>query len=425
MKTRWIIAGAAVLLVAGAMPWGIGYVTEMQWQQATRELNQSQPVLQVQTDAYRRGLLSAELEGELVVKHPETGERQRIPYQASVSHGVLGSLMDFEPAGGWNADWFPDKAPTLTLESRLWGTATLELTAPAMAIPNVEADATLRSSGGLVRVDIGNLGSEIDALMVWPALRLEGTGFDLNINDVHMEQSMTHLSGDLWTGKGELSVDTVAISQTDAPPITLAGLTVRSETEVTENDTRLDSSLSLDLDRLSIGDDAMGPHHLGFTFGNLDVASWSLLTDSLTELRMLALSGQTGAAHIEQQMAVMERVNTAIRNLAAAGFSAAMTSLRVMTPEGAVTGNAVIEHPQLTAREKTEMLMVMHRLTGHLNLSLPAALAEDYPDLRMQFAPLIKQGLLVQKGDELVMQAVMADLVLTVNDQPIPLPPLL
>ena len=103
MKTRWIIAGAAVLLVAGAMPWGIGYVTEMQWQQATRELNQSQPVLQVQTDAYRRGLLSAELEGELVVKHPETGERQRIPYQASVSHGVLGSLMDFEPAGGWNA----------------------------------------------------------------------------------------------------------------------------------------------------------------------------------------------------------------------------------------------------------------------------------------------------------------------------------
>ena len=140
---------------------------------------------------------------------------------------------------------------------------------------------------------------------------------------------------------------------------------------------------------------------------------------------MLALSGQTGAAHIEQQMAVMERVNTAIRNLAAAGFSAAMTSLRVMTPEGAVTGNAVIEHPQLTAREKTEMLMVMHRLTGHLNLSLPAALAEDYPDLRMQLAPLIKQGLLVQKGDELVMQAVMADLVLTVNDQPIPLPPML
>ena len=60
-----------------------------------------------------------------------------------------------------------------------------------------------------------------------------------------------------------------------------------------------------------------------------------------------------------------------------------------------------------------------------VDLSLPVALAEEYPEFRLQLAPLIKQGLLVEQGDSLVLDASMKDLVLDVNGVEIPLPPLL
>ncbi|HBM50024.1 MAG TPA: DUF945 domain-containing protein, partial [Marinobacter sp.] len=99
--------------------------------------------------------------------------------------------------------------------------------------------------------------------------------------------------------------------------------------------------------------------------------------------------------------------------------------LSLETPEGPVQGSLDISHPELAGAEKDAMLMVMQGLTGELDFSMPMALAEDYAAVRMQVAPLIKQGLLVQEGDRLVMDGRMEDLVLDINGLQIPLPPLL
>ena len=124
-------------------------------------------------------------------------------------------------------------------------------------------------------------------------------------------------------------------------------------------------------------------------------------------------------------MAAMQQINLALRELASAGFSVGMPHLSLSTPEGVVTGNVTVRHPELSAYERAGMLMVMQRLTGDMQLSVPSALAENYPSVRMQLAPMIKQGLLIEDGDQLVMKAVMKDLMVDVNGMEIPLPPLL
>ncbi|MEC7378090.1 MAG: DUF945 family protein, partial [Pseudomonadota bacterium] len=124
MNAKWMIAGAGVLVVAGALPWGVGYVTQQQWQQATQEVNNSQPFVRLETGEYQRGILGSEVMGTVSLTNPDTGESRRFDFQADVTHGVTGSLMDFEPLGGWSAKgagWFPDQEPKLTLETRLWG----------------------------------------------------------------------------------------------------------------------------------------------------------------------------------------------------------------------------------------------------------------------------------------------------------------
>jgi len=60
-----------------------------------------------------------------------------------------------------------------------------------------------------------------------------------------------------------------------------------------------------------------------------------------------------------------------------------------------------------------------------MELSIPLALAENNEAVRMQTAPLIKDGLLITEGDRLLLKATLKDLVLNVNGRPIPLPPLL
>jgi len=428
LKAKWIIAGAGVLVVAGAvMPWVVGYVTEQQWQKVTHELNQSQSFVQMQTEDYRRGFFGAELKGAVTVLNPENGETNRIEYRGTVTHGVSGSFIDFEPVEGWapeGADWF-QKQPELTLETRLWGTAVLELDAPALAIDNPQSGESFRASGGGARGEISDTGSQADALIVWPQVSFTGPDMSIRVDDVRVEQSMSHLNDDVWTGVMEASAASVVLTPPEAPAITIKDVLARSSTEANDDGQRLDSRLSIEAGKVRYQDKAYGPHKLTFAMENLDAASWSQLTTGIAELQGLALAPDEGGQKtFKRQMAAMDQVNMALRNMASAGFSVGFPELLLDTPDGTVTGSVMIGHPELTADQKAGMLMVMPQLTGEMNLSVPAALAEDYPIVRMQLAPLIKQGMLVAEGDRLLLAATLNDMVIDVNGQKIPLPPL-
>ncbi|MBZ2169243.1 DUF945 family protein [Marinobacter sp. F4216] len=426
MKKSWMIAGAVTLAVTGALPWVVGYVTEIQWQQATEEMNRAQPFLQMETADYRRGVLGSDVEGVLVFSNPETGESHRWHYHARVSHGVVGSLLSFEPEGGWSpagTDWFPEAEPKLTLETRLWGKATLELEAPLMTISDASTGESLTTSGGLARLELAGAGARSRALMVWPSVSLSGPELDIRLADLHMEQDMEHLAGDVWTGQMDFSVGSVEMAQPGLPATRLQGLRMNTQAEAQHNDTRLSSSVALNVDEVIQGDQSYGPHQLGLSLNNLDIASWNAFLDAFSSMQALHADGSLAAQ--EQGHAVMDQVSSSLRDVAAAGFSLAMPELMVTTPEGEITGHAEIRHPELSGEQKAGMLLVMQQLTGDFGLSLPRALIDNYPDLRLQMAPLIKEGLLVSEGDRLVMNGKMEDLVLDVNGTEFPLPPLL
>lgn len=428
MQKKWIVAGISVLVVASAMPWVVGYVTEQQWQAVTQEINRSQPFVQVDNGQYQRGYLSSRLQGTLVILNPETGQSQQIGYRASVTHGVIGSYIDFEPEDGWSpkdVDWFPDGSPKLTLESHLWGSAVLELTVPETNLSNDETGETLASSGGTASLSLSGAGTSVEALLNWPSVTLSGPDINIQVSDIHFQQKMKHLRGDIWTGSGDVQIKTASVEPKGQPALILQGLSVSGSSKASPNGERLSSHGNVQLEELNWQGENYGPHQVEMAFDQLDVDSWGRLSESLSEMQVLAAQQKAdGKNRFDQQMAAMADVNTALRDLAAAGFSAGIPSLSLMTPEGEVSGDLVIRHPELTPEQKAGMLLVMQQLEGSLNIRIPAALAENYPAVRMQVAPLIKQGLLVQDGEELAMKASLKDLTVDVNGHEIPLPPL-
>jgi uncharacterized protein YdgA (DUF945 family) len=428
LQKKWIVTSVVVLAAAGLMPWIVGYVTEQQWHAVTEEVNRSQPFIQMSNDQYQRGFLGSDLHGSLVLLNPETGESQRIAYRASVTHGVVGSLMDFQPENGWspdNTEWFPDELPKLTLESRLWGSITLEFSAPAMDLTNTDSGKSLASSGGVARLTMNNVGSSAEARLEWPLLSITGPDMNVEISDFYVEQQMEYLRGRIWTGSGEMRVASTRIEPMGQPAITLQGLSMTGSSEVSPDGERVSSNGEVLLEKVRLQHKSYGPQKLQMALNELNVDSWSKLSESVSELQTLAVQQKAdGKNRFEQQMAAMTDVNAALRDLAAEGFSVGIPELILTTPEGEVSGSIMITHPELTNDQKSGMLLIMQQLTGEMNLRLPVALAENYPAVRMQVAPLIKQGLLIQDGDELAMKASLKDLTMNVNGTEIPLPPL-
>jgi uncharacterized protein YdgA (DUF945 family) len=429
LKKQWMVAGVAVLAVGVVAPWTVGYVTERQWHSVTTEVNSSQPLFRLETRDYNRGYLGADFTGTISVQNPDSGEEHEFEYQARVSHGVTGSLLDFSPPselGSQVEKIFPDEKPKLTLETRLWGTATVELSVPAISVIDEQTGESFDMSESYSRAEISDNGSHADILMLWPGAVIRAPDLRISIEDFRFEQTMEHLTGDVWLGDGELSLAGFELVARDEPTLRFDDLAIQSETFAEDNGKAIGSETVLTLETMTADDKSFGPHRMAFVFNDLDVQSWNELTSALTDMQAAALtaSGDDSRAMMQQQMESMSRINQAMLGLAGEGFSFGFPELSFATPYGPVNGEIMVQHPSLSDDEKDQMMMVMQRLTGNLDLSMPLALVEQYPELGMQIAPLIKQGMVAQEGDRLRLQGTLEDLALDINGNLIPLPPL-
>lgn len=418
-----------MLAVGVVAPWAVGYVTEQQWQSVTAEVNQAQPLFQLETREYNRGYLGADFTGTISVQNPDTGDEHEFEYQARVSHGITGSLLDFSPPselGSQVEKIFPDEKPKLTLETRLWGTAIVELSVPAVSVINEETGESFDMSESYSRAEISGNGSHADILMLWPGAVIRGPDLRISIEDFRFEQTMEHLTGGVWLGDGDMSLSGFELAARDEPTLRFDDLAIRSETFTEDDDESIGSETVMTLETLTADDKSFGPHRMEFVFNGLDVQNWNDLTTAMTDMQSAALttSGGDSSAAMQQQMETMNRINQALLGLAGEGFSFGFPELSFATPHGPVEGEIMVQHPSLSDDEKDQMMMVMQRLTGNLDLSMPLALVEQYPELGMQVAPLIKQGMVVQEGDRVRVQGKLEDLALDINGNLIPLPPL-
>jgi uncharacterized protein YdgA (DUF945 family) len=130
------------------------------------------------------------------------------------------------------------------------------------------------------------------------------------VGDVHLEQRLAWLSGDIWTGTGTLSVESLSVQSPGAEPVVLNDLAMTSASEAKDQDRRLDSTLELDVASVSVGSDAFGPQRMAVSVDNLDVAGWNAFSSAMTDLQAMTVkSGAGGGASFEEQMAVMQRFN--------------------------------------------------------------------------------------------------------------------
>ena len=150
--------------------------------------------------------------------------------------------------------------------------------------------------------------------------------------------------------------------------------------------------------------------------------------DVTTELRVATAqrSSNTNAdQEMQQQMEIMRRMGNAARDVAAAGMSLGMPVIELETPDGEVTGSWELAHPQVPEDERDQMQLVMQRVSGDLSLMVPVALVEANPAIAQNVQGLMNQGLITREDDAYRVKATLKDMMINVNGQEIPLPPLI
>ena len=430
MKTQWMITGAVVLALGAITPWGVGYYTEQQWQGVESGFNDAQNVLKLETREYDRGYMDARVRGAITFIAPEDGEQQSFDYEARVSHGVTGSLMDFSATDQISAEarkFFPDEKPRLTLETRLWGSATIEVTVPEVDVTDAETGETLNISRAHGRADIGAAGSELDIQLEWPGMSVTGPDMAIVVQDFRMDQTLEHLTGDLWLGGGTVTLASLQFNAPAEPAVRLDGLTITSQSDASAGGKRLNGDSSIQLDRLETNGVEFGPHEIQVRFDDLDVASLDEISSAVNDMQQASAASAVDSdpqAMLQQQMQSFQRVSAAMLGLAAEGFSFGFPKIDLSTPQGPVRGELMISHPQLSDDEKSQSMMVMQGLTGNFDISMPTVLVDENPALALQVAPLIKQGMVVQDGDKLRLSGKLEDMALKINGNTLPLPPL-
>lgn len=423
-----MVVGGGLLALGICAPWGVGKVTEQQWQEATRELNSAQSFFRLETRDYERRFFDADLNGSLIFHDPGSGKTTVIPYHGEVSHGVIGSRLDFstpDTDSGVALELFPDDKPSLVLQSRLWGTITVELNVPAISIEDPATGESLNMAESYGWASIREAGAEADIELRWPGLVARGPGMRLALDDLRVSQVASRIRGGVWSGEGDVSLARLDLTYPDQPPLTLEQLSLHSKTWAEDGERAFSSGTTVDLANIDIADDRYGPHHLEFVIDGANIDAWNRVTAAFSEVQASTVGDTSPRVQLERQMQLMMQLSSALRELAGNGIRIGMPEVVLQSPQGPVTGALELRHPALSEQERSQMLMVMQRLRGDLNLAVPVALVNTLPQLKARLAPMIAEGLLVQDGEVYRLDAKLNDLAVDVNGRAIPLPPLI
>lgn len=426
MKKVWIIAGGVVVAAGLSAPWVVGKLTEQHWHTAAERFNDSQPYFVLETDSYERGYLGAEARGRLVAVHSENGKRYPLDWVGDISHGVTSSTIDFhfdledEPE---MAAVFPDEQPTVTVNARAWGSVLVEVTVPAIHYTDEGDLNTLNVSESYAKVNVGRDGESLDAEVRLPGLVLRAPDARVTLNNLTMDQQATLLTGQLWTGDATMTMDKLTVAAQGEPEVVLEGFTMVSNSSADKGGERFGVTTTLTLDNASHGDESHGPHRMEFVLSDVDVVAWNGLLEAITTLQELEANtaGLDYQQAFEQQMRATMALTGSFEAMMTRGLSAS-TDLELSSPDGPITGRLAIAHPEQADGTQVPLMMMAGTITGELAVRLPKALATRYPELGVELAPAVMQGVLVEEGEDYVMNATLNDMIVNLNGNEVPLP---
>jgi uncharacterized protein YdgA (DUF945 family) len=136
-----------------------------------------------------------------------------------------------------------------------------------------------------------------------------------------------------------------------------------------------------------------------------------------------AIQDAQGAADPEAALAgIYPEIEDDLAVLFQRGFSMQLETLDISLPQGVISSQLEIDVPETDDDAPFDWSSVMLRSTGKIDIRIPGAIYELAAMMNEQAGALVAMGILVQDGDDYVMNAEYAQGLFNVNGAPMPIP---
>jgi len=433
-----IIVGMTIVI---GTPYATGMMAEDQYQTMIRA-NPFTPSLQLESRNFKRGVFSSEATTFVEIRDPslremladklgkdESGKTGLLihhhlnhgPFIFTAEQGIAFAVAEATHQVGYSdsindvAKQQSDSMDIFQLDTRLHfdGSQDIELSSREITTKSSKASTTVMPL--LITLVTDKSYRSLKGSGDWDGFTSENSQSEkVSLSDGQFELDMEK-SGELWLGSVELNQHSMVFSSLKARlQMEAMKLNARSSEK---GDARLvDSASEISLQQIKTSDKTFGPGELSLAISNLPAAT----LERLSAIQQQALNSSTSDQQFALQAAGFKSLNL-LPELVSHGIVIDMKKLYLNTPDGEITGHLNISLPKSNPSSLMNIPHLKSIIKLHAELSIPVALIPE-ATMNAKIQPMLKRGYLKMDGMLLKSEIRMSGGVLTMNNQPVPLP---
>ena len=421
-----IIIPVLLLMAVLLMPLGIGLLAQQRYEALIAYQSNTPAIQSIQTHI-QRGWFHSKITSDISLYLPDISDQHiDIVMQQSLRHGPV-LWGDNRPV----SLGFADMQSRITLPDDMQHSLLQALVSHLSLLTQLHYDGS--QSSRLAISELEYLGNDKTHITLYPvkitnhgdltmqqmqsSLNWQGMQVDKEQLRFYIGSSQSHMdiqkSGALWTGAMDWHSDELGFWQGQRA-LQARQVDIKADTRIDEKQ-RVSGTQSLYIERIEDQGTGYGPAAYTLAINHIPMTVFEKLQD---------IQQQIAAQPVNQQQQAMERMGMSmfalLPDILAADPEIKLYNTSFTTPDGSITANIELSLHGLNKQDAMNLPKIKQHLRADMQLQLPALLLSENKDLPID--QLLQKGWLIEKNGLLTTSLHMADGMLTINQQAIPLP---
>lgn len=429
---RWLVVLLVLLaLVVLITPGIVGRLAEQNIADNIEWAESDSPGVSIETERFERGWFTSAGTHRIVLDEGQFREAS-LEYQAATGNMQLPSLiietkLAHGPLpGGSLAPGLATSVSTFSIDPGNGEHVEVPGTLTTRVSLSGESDGHLVLDPGVVDFDGGTVswdGADLKfvsdpstgALAVngdinpW-SVAADGTMANIGTISLSANQSRSEFGFNVGTAvveSGEITLEE------NGSAFSIGGIAFTADTAI--RDQRLDAASTFAMQAMRVPAFGAIDLDMDFTLTGADAASVAVIGAAVQEAQ--------GAADPEAALAnLYPQIEDELEVMFKRGFDMRLEKLDITLPQGVIASTLNISVPETDDDTPLDWSSVMLNMTGNLDLRIPGPIYQMAAMMNAQVGSLVAMGVLVQDGEDYVMNAEYAQGLFNVNGAPLPIP---
>ena len=242
--------------------------------------------------------------------------------------------------------------------------------------------------------------------------RITAEDFDMGIDGITIDADQVRSDYGFNVGTIDVAIGEITIEE-EGVAFSMAGMRIVADTAVDGD--RVNARSDFELDAMTVPAVGTVDFDMKFALTGADAASAVAIGTAIQDAQ--------GAVDPEAALAgIYPEIEDDLAVLFQRGFSMQLETLDISLPQGVISSQLEIDVPETDVDAPFDWSSVMLRSTGKIDIRIPGPIYELAAMMNEQAGALVAMGILVQDGDDYVMNAEYAQGLFNVNGAPMPIP---